>query len=207
MKVLFLKDNLPTAMAGEIKNVKPGFARNFLIPNGIAELANRSSIERIEKLRKQADVRRGEMKSRWQTVANEINLLELEIVAQTGPTGKLFGSVTSSQIATSIEENLDGVTIDRRSIRIQQPIKVIGSYSVPLKLFEGVDAEVKLNVKSDGNLMTEEMVEITEGSNEVDAESPKEVLEESDSQPENAADEEPDKMDNEVEENTKESAP
>ena len=207
MKVLFLKDNLPTAMAGEIKNVKPGFARNFLIPNGIAELANRSSIERIEKLRKQADVRRGEMKSRWQTVANEINLLELEIVAQTGPTGKLFGSVTSSQIATSIEENLDGVTIDRRSIRVQQPIKVIGSYSVPLKLFEGVDAEVKLNVKSDGNLMTEEMVEITEGSKKVDAESPEEVLEESDSQPENAADEEPDKMDNEVEENTKESAP
>ena len=207
MKVLFLKDNLPTAMAGEIKNVKPGFARNYLIPNGIAELANRSSIERIEKLRKQADVRRGEMKSRWQTVANEINLLELEIVAQTGPTGKLFGSVTSSQIATSIEENLDGVTIDRRSIRIQQPIKVIGSYSVPLKLFEGVDAEVKLNVKSDGNLMTEEMVEITEGSKEVDAESPEEVLEESDSQPEDAAAEESDKMDNEVEENTKESAP
>ena len=207
MKVLFLKDNLPTAMAGEIKNVKPGFARNFLIPNGIAELANRSSIERIEKLRKQADVRRGEMKSRWQTVANEINLLELEIVVQTGPTGKLFGSVTSSQIATSIEENLDGVTIDRRSIRIQQPIKVIGSYSVPLKLFEGVDAEVKLNVKSDGNLMTEEMVEITEGSKEEDAESPEEVLEESDSQPEDVAAEESDKMDNEVEENTKESAP
>jgi len=207
MKVLFLKDNLPTAMAGEIKNVKPGFARNFLIPNGIAELANRSSIERIEKLRKQADVRRGEMKSRWQTVANEINLLELEIVAQTGPTGKLFGSVTSSQIANSIEENLDGVTIDRRSIRIQQPIKVIGSYSVPLKLFEGVDAEVKLNVKSDGNLMTEEMVEITEGSKEEDAESPEEVLEESDSQPEDVAAEESDKMDNEVEENTKESAP
>jgi len=207
MKVLFLKDNLPTAMAGEIKNVKPGFARNFLIPNGIAELANRSSIERIEKLRKQADVRRGEMKSRWQTVANEINLLELEIVAQTGPTGKLFGSVTSSQIATSIEENLDGVTIDRRSIRIQQPIKVIGSYSVPLKLFEGVDAEVKLNVKSDGNVMTEEMVEITEGSKEVDAESTEEVLEESDSQPEDTAAEESDKIDNEVEENTKESAP
>ena len=207
MKVLFLKDNLPTAMAGEIKEVKPGFARNFLIPQGIAELANRSSIERIEKLRKQADVRRGEMKSRWQTVANEINLLELEIVAQTGPTGKLFGSVTSSQIATSIEENLDGVTIDRRSIRIQQPIKVIGSYSVPLKLFEGVDAEVKLNVKSDGNLMTEEMVEITEGSKEEDAESPEEVLEESDSQPEDVAAEESDKMDNEVEENTKESAP
>ena len=52
-----LKDNLPTAMAGEIKEVKPGFARNFLIPQGIAELANKSSIERVEKLRKQAEVR------------------------------------------------------------------------------------------------------------------------------------------------------
>ena len=197
MKVLFLKDNLPTAMAGEIKEVKPGFARNFLIPQGIAELANRSSIERIEKLRKQADVRRGEMKSKWQDVANEINLLELEIIAQTGPTGKLFGSVTSSQIATSIEENLDGVTIDRRSIRIQQPIKLIGAYSVPLKLFEGVDAEVKLNVKSDGNIMTEEMVEITEGKSETDTEDDagndseeKVASTESESQPEEIASEE-----------------
>ena len=170
MKVLFLKDNLPTAMAGEIKEVKPGFARNFLIPQGIAELANRSSIERVEKLRKQAEVRRGEMKTKWQTVANEINLLNLEIVAQTGPTGKLFGSVTNSQIASSIEENLDGVTIDRRSIRITQPIKMIGSYKVPMKLFEGVDAEINLLVKSDGNIMTEEMVEITEGKVETEPE-------------------------------------
>ena len=170
MKVLFLKDNLPTAMAGEIKEVKTGFARNFLIPQGIAELANRSSIERVEKLRKQAEVRRGEMKTKWQTVANEINLLNLEIVAQTGPTGKLFGSVTNSQIASSIEENLDGVTIDRRSIRITQPIKMIGSYKVPMKLFEGVDAEVNLLVKSDGNIMTEEMVEITEGKAETEPE-------------------------------------
>ena len=170
MKVLFLKDNLPTAMAGEIKEVKPGFARNFLIPQGIAELANRSSIERVEKLRKQAEVRRGEMKAKWQTVATEINLLNLEIVAQTGPTGKLFGSVTNSQIASSIEENLDGVTIDRRSIRITQPIKMIGSYKVPMKLFEGVDAEVNLLVKSDGNVMTEEMVEITEGKAETEIE-------------------------------------
>ena len=170
MKVLFLKDNLPTAMAGEIKEVKPGFARNFLIPQGIAELANRSSIERVEKLRKQAEVRRGEMKTKWQTVANEINLLNLEIVAQTGPTGKLFGSVTNSQIASSIEENLDGVTIDRRSIRITQPIKMIGSYKVPMKLFEGVDAEVNLLVKSDGNIMTEEMVEITDGKVETEPE-------------------------------------
>ncbi len=207
MKVLFLKDNLPTAMAGEIKNVKPGFARNFLIPQGIAELANRSSIERIEKLRKQADVRRGEMKSKWQTVANEINLLELEIIAQTGPTGKLFGSVTSSQIATSIEESLDGVSIDRRSIRIQQPIKVIGSYSVPLKLFEGVEAEVKLNVKSDGNVMTEEMVEITEGSKEVDAESPEGNPSDNDSQPEKNTAEESESIDTEVEDILKESAP
>ena len=170
MKVLFLKDNLPTAMAGEIKEVKPGFARNFLIPQGIAELANRSSIERVEKLRKQAEVRRGEMKTKWQTVANEINLLNLEIVAQTGPTGKLFGSVTNSQIASSIEEKLDGVTIDRMSIRITQPIKMIGSYKVPMKLFEGVDAEVNLLVKSDGNIMTEEMVEITEGKVETEPE-------------------------------------
>ena len=218
MKVLFLKDNLPTAMAGEIKEVKPGFARNFLIPQGIAELANRSSIERIEKLRKQADVRRGEMKSKWQDVASEINLLELEIIAQTGPTGKLFGSVTSSQIASSIEENLDGVTIDRRSIRIQQPIKIIGSYVVPLKLFEGVEAEVKLNVKSDGNIMTDEMVELTEGKSDTETQNKdsapedgdanqEETVTESEVQVEETTSEKIKDTVDEAEENLKKSAP
>ena len=189
MKVLFLKDNLPTAMAGEIKEVKPGFARNFLIPQGIAEQANKSSIERVEKLRKQAEIRRGEMKAKWQSVANEINLLSLEIVAQTGPTGKLFGSVTNSQIASSIEENLNGVTIDRRSIRITQPIKMIGSYKVPMKLFEGVDAEVNLLVKSDGNIMTEEMAEITEGKVEPEPKSSEESSSEESSSEESSSEE------------------
>ena len=189
MKVLFLKDNLPAAMAGEIKEVKPGFARNFLIPQGIAELANKSSIERVEKLRKQAEIRRSEMKAKWQSIANEINLLSLEIVAQTGPTGKLFGSVTNSQIASSIEENLNGVTIDRRSIRITQPIKMIGSYKVPMKLFEGVDAEVNLLVKSDGNIMTEEMAEITEGKVEPEPKSSEESSSEESSSEESSSEE------------------
>ena len=163
MKVLFLKDNLPSAMAGEIKDVKPGFARNYLIPKGIAERANKSSIVRVEKLRKEAEVRRADMKTKWQGVSELINNLNLEIIAQTGPTGKLFGSVTNSQIASSLEENLDGVAIDRRSIRISEPIKMIGKYEVPIKLFEGVETQVKILVKSDGNVMSEELLEISEG--------------------------------------------
>ena len=163
MKVLFLKDNLPSAMAGEIKDVKPGFARNYLIPKGIAERANKSSIVRVEKLRKEAEVRRADMKTKWQGVSELINNLNLEIIAQTGPTGKLFGSVTNSQIASSLEENLDGVVIDRRSIRISEPIKMIGNYEVPIKLFEGVETQVKILVKSDGNVMSEELLEISEG--------------------------------------------
>ncbi len=167
MKVLFLKDNLPTAMAGEIKEVKSGFARNFLIPQGIAERANKSSVARVEKLRKQAEIRRADMKTKWQSVSELINDMKLEIVAQTGPTGKLFGSVTNSQIASSLEENLDGVTIDRRSIRISEPIKMIGNYEVPIKLFEGVEAQVKIQVKSDGNVeFAEELLEISEGKSE-----------------------------------------
>jgi hypothetical protein len=96
--------------------------------------------------------------------------MNLEIVAQTGPTGKLFGSVTNSQIASSLEENLDGVIIDRRSIRINEPIKIIGKYEVPIKLFEGVEAQVKILVKSDGNVMSEELLEISEGKAEESAE-------------------------------------
>ena len=106
MKVLFLKDNLPTAMAGEIKEVKPGFARNFLIPQGIAELANRSSIERVEKLRKQAEVRRGEMKTKWQTVANEINLLNLEIVVSKITSYFSLNFQNSSQLIYHLEKKV-----------------------------------------------------------------------------------------------------
>ena len=199
MKVLFLKDNLPTAMAGEIKEVKSGFARNFLIPQGIAERANKSSVARVEKLRKQAEIRRADMKTKWQSVSELINDMKLEIVAQTGPTGKLFGSVTNSQIASSLEENLDGVTIDRRSIRISEPIKMIGNYEVPIKLFEGVEAQVKIQVKSDGNVeFAEELLEISEGKSE---ESPEESPEAENLQEENTND-----SDVESEEN-KESAP
>ena len=199
MKVLFLKDNLPTAMAGEIKEVKSGFARNFLIPQGIAERANKSSVARVEKLRKQAEIRRADMKTKWQSVSELINDMKLEIVAQTGPTGKLFGSVTNSQIASSLEENFDGVTIDRRSIRISEPIKMIGNYEVPIKLFEGVEAQVKIQVKSDGNVeFAEELLEISEGKSE---ESPEESPEVENLQEENTND-----SDVESEEN-KESAP
>ena len=199
MKVLFLKDNLPTAMAGEIKDVKSGFARNFLIPQGIAERANKSSVARVEKLRKQAEIRRADMKTKWQSVSELINDMKLEIVAQTGPTGKLFGSDTNSQIASSLEENLDGVTIDRRSIRISEPIKMIGNYEVPIKLFEGVEAQVKIQVKSDGNVeFAEELLEISEGKSE---ESPEESPEVENLQEENTND-----SDVESEEN-KESAP
>ena len=160
MKVLFIKDNLPTAMAGEIKEVKSGFARNYLIPQGIAERANKSSIVRIEKLKKEAEVRRLDMKQRWEKVAKDIANLQLDIIAQTGSTGRLFGSVTSAQISSAIEANLESVVIDRRSIRIQDPIKMIGDYTIPIKLFEGVDSEVKITVKSDTVILSEEVVEI-----------------------------------------------
>ena len=164
MKVLFIKDNLPTAMAGEIKEVKSGFARNYLIPQGIAERANKSSIVRIEKLKKEAEVRRLDMKQRWEKVAKDIDNLKLDIVAQTGPTGRLFGSITSAQISSAIEANLESVVIDRRSIRIQDPIKMIGDYIIPIKLFEGVDSEVKITVKSDTVILSEEVVEIVDES-------------------------------------------
>ena len=208
MKVLFLKDNLPSAMAGEIKDVKPGFARNYLIPKGIAERANKSSIVRVEKLRREAELRRADMKTKWQGVSELISSLNLEIIAQTGPTGKLFGSVTNSQIASSLEENLDGVVIDRRSIRISEPIKMIGSYEVPIKLFEGVETQVKILVKSDGNVMSEELLEISEGkaeeSKEGDAQ--EEDAQEEDAQEEAAQEEDTDGLDVKSEED-KTSAP
>ena len=102
MDILFLKDLLPTARAGDVKNVKPGFARNYLIPQGVAVLATEEALQRATKLRAEAEERKIQETKDWKVVADSLEDTELEIEVRTGPTGRLYGSITPAIIADSL---------------------------------------------------------------------------------------------------------
>ena len=148
MNILFLKDLLPTARAGDVKNVKPGFARNFLIPQGVAVLATEEALQRATKLRAEAEDRRIQETKDWQVVADSLKDIELDIEVRTGPTGRLYGSITPTIIAEALEEKT-GREMNRRFFNITDPIRVIGKFKVFTKFVEEVSLDITLNITPD----------------------------------------------------------
>ncbi|MBT6682574.1 MAG: 50S ribosomal protein L9 [Chloroflexi bacterium] len=147
MKVIFLKDVPPNARAGDIKDVKNGYARNFLLPRELATLATAGELKRVESLRRDAEVRRVKEAEEWRDVASKLAEEPVEILVRSGPRGRLYGSVTNTMLAERLTE-ISNVQIDRRGIRFDTPVRMLGEYVVPIRYFEGVDGQVNLNVVS-----------------------------------------------------------
>lgn len=174
MKVIFLKDVRPTARAGDIKDVKNGFARNFLLPRGLAAMATPDELRRVEKLRRGAEVRRLQEASDWREIAEALAETPVEITVRTGPRGRLYGSITNTMVAARLSE-LTEREIDRRGIRFAAPIRQVGEYTVPIRLFEDVQGEIQLIVRAeDGSLeLFEELErEAPEGAGEAENDAP-----------------------------------
>lgn len=148
MKVLFLEDVRPTARAGDIKEVKNGFARNYLIPQKLAVLATTHEIERAEGLRKEAEARRKAEAAEWRDLVDKLKEEPIKVIVRTGPTGRLYGSVTTAMIATEIETLVER-EVDRRAIRIPAPIRVLGKYSVPVSFADEVETNLDILVEPD----------------------------------------------------------
>ncbi len=148
MKVLFLQDVRPTARAGDVKEVKNGFARNFLLPQGYAVMATEHELRRASKLRQQAEDRRLAEAKEWQDVADALREQKVRIDVRTGPTGRLYGSVTNTIIAAKLSE-MTGRDIDRKGIQIPSPIRTTGEYKIPARLVEGVSATIVVEVVAD----------------------------------------------------------
>ena len=148
MNILFLKDLLPTARAGDVKNVKPGFARNYLIPQGLAVLATEEALQRTTKLRAEAEERRIQETKDWQVVAESLEGMELDLEVRTGPTGRLYGSITPAIIAEALEEKISK-PMNRRFFNITEPIRVLGKFKVFTKFVEEVSLNLTLNVIPD----------------------------------------------------------
>ena len=148
MNILFLKDLLPTARAGDVRNVKPGFARNYLIPNGLAVLATEEALQRSTKLRAEAEVRRIEETKDWKEIAGILQESSITMEVRTGPTGRLYGSITPSIIADHTETILSK-PMNRRFFIIQEPIRTIGNYKIKAKFVEEVEIDLEIDVVPD----------------------------------------------------------
>jgi large subunit ribosomal protein L9 len=145
MKVLLLRDVEHLGKAGEIKDVSGGFGRNYLLPKGFAVLATKSHIKQAEE-RLAAQRRRAEAARREaEALAAKLSALTLTFTAKVGEQDRLYGSVTNTDIAAKLREEV-GVEIDRRKIMLEDPIKRTGEYEVPVELASGITATLKVVV-------------------------------------------------------------
>ncbi len=142
MKVILRKDQDKLGQVGAVVDVKDGYARNFLIPKGIAYPASEGSMRALEEEKKQAERRSTiELKSS-EKLATELEKLSITIKMKVGEDEKLFGSVTSQMIADAVKEK--GFDIDKRIIEMPEPIKALGIYNVDVKLHQNVTGKVKV---------------------------------------------------------------
>ena len=144
MKLILTEDIPNLGNAGEVVKVKDGYGRNYLMPRGMAMLATDGRVKELEHKRRVIDERVRKAKKGHEAVALTIHKTPLSFTVQAGEEGKLFGSVTSSDIAAQLAEK--GVEIDRRKIDLSEPIKQLGEYKVGIKLHREVIAEVKVSV-------------------------------------------------------------
>jgi large subunit ribosomal protein L9 len=142
---LILREDVPSlGKAGQMVRVKPGYARNFLLPRGLAFEATDGNRKRVEAEAKARDVRANSDRAEAQELATRIGAVTLEFRAKAGEDGRLFGSITSADIAHRLEAA--GVTVDRRKIELEHPLKQLGFHSIPVRLHHDVQAEVRVNV-------------------------------------------------------------
>lgn len=144
MKVILQKDIPSLGDAGDIKEVAEGFARNYLLPKKLVIIANESSKKAIDHQMKLIKIKKDKRKKTSEQLAASMSDVELTISAKVGEEGKLFGSITSIDIAKHLKEK--GFDIDKRKIQLENPIKSEGEFKIAIKLEEGLTATVKVNV-------------------------------------------------------------
>jgi len=144
MEIVLRQDVDPLGLEGDITTVAKGYARNYLIPKGMAVEATHQNIKALELQRKKIDLRRLKARGDAENFKKQIDVLEITFSHKASEEGKLYGSVTSMDIAAELETR--GVFIDRRKIVLERPIKSLGELSVPVKIYPEVTANIKVIV-------------------------------------------------------------
>lgn len=145
MKVVFLEDVPSVARSGEIKEVADGYARNFLIPKKLALIANSAAIKLAEARCRVKARQQAETEAELQELAKQIDGKEITLKARAGSNERLYGSITSADIAAELEKS-DGVVVDKRKIDLEEHIHQLGSYEITIRLGRDITPKVKVNV-------------------------------------------------------------
>ena len=145
MKVVFLEDVPNVARSGEIKEVADGYARNLLIPKKLALIANSAAIKLAEARCRVKARQQAETEAELQELAKQIEGKEITLKARAGSNERLYGSITSADIAAELEKSA-GIVVDKRKIDIEEHIHQLGSYEITVKLGKDIAPKVKVNV-------------------------------------------------------------
>ena len=149
MQVILREDIEKVGLRGEVVDVAPGFARNYLLPRRLAEAASPGRVAEIEKLAARRSQHEAQSFDQAQEIVQKLESAELRFDVQAGETGTLFGSVTATEIADRVWET-QRVRIDRRKLDLPESIKRIGRYEVPVELFIDVTATLRLAIVPEG---------------------------------------------------------
>jgi large subunit ribosomal protein L9 len=146
MEVLLLKSVEQLGEAGDIKRVADGYARNYLIPRGLATTATSGAIKKAEQLRQAEDHRQAKELSEAQALAQILDGVSVTFQARAGESDRLYGSITNVNIAEALEEKI-GQPVDRRKIELEEPLKELGTHAVTIRLAVGAEAKVTVVIE------------------------------------------------------------
>jgi large subunit ribosomal protein L9 len=149
MKVLFKKDVPDVAKAGQVKDVADGYARNILIPRGFAVAATTSALKQVAEVQATTSRRASEEEAAARTLKQRLEAEPIVLEAKAGSQGRLYGSVTTADVASAVQQQL-GATIDRRDLEIAEAVRHVGEYAVTARLHRSVTATLKLEVRAAG---------------------------------------------------------
>lgn len=146
MKVIFLKDVKGKGKKGEVKNVADGYAHNFLIKQGLAIEANNANVSTLEAKKKKEEKEAEQELMEAQKLKAKLEELTVQLTAKSGEGGRLFGSITTKQIAEELNK-ANKIKLDKRKMELDEPIRSLGVTNVPVKLHPEVTATLKVHVK------------------------------------------------------------
>jgi large subunit ribosomal protein L9 len=145
MEIILLQDVENLGSKYDLVKVKPGYGRNYLIPQGMAKIANTSNKKHLEEIKRQQAGKIAKMMEEFKALSDKLATTKIKVGAKAGTTGKLFGSVTNIQLADALRSQM-GIEVDRKKITISQEIKEVGSYKASAHLFKDIDAEFEFEV-------------------------------------------------------------
>jgi large subunit ribosomal protein L9 len=145
VKVILLENVNKLGKTGELVEVSQGYARNFLFPKGLAEPADEGKIKVLKEKAKAEKKRKAKAEQDAEKTAKQLSNKTVVISVKTGEQGRLYGSITSKDVADAIEKDL-GIKIDKKKVELSAPIRALGTYNVSIKLFPGISSDLSIKI-------------------------------------------------------------